>query len=84
MIVLSKMLGIESIFYKICSEKEVQNKVLESMLQNEELDSIIEEIPKLDGIAIQRKINIKLIKKKRKRCLIIFNKIRYRLSKLKK
>jgi len=84
MIVLSKMLGIESIFYKICSEKEVQNKVLESMLQNEELDSIIEEIPKLYGIAIQRKINIKLIKKKRKRCLIIFNKIRYRLSKLKK
>lgn len=83
MIVLSKMLGIESIFYKVCAEKNVQNKVLEDMLQNKKIDEIIKQLPKLEGLAIQRKINIKLIKKKRKIFLIIFNKIRYKLSKLK-
>lgn len=82
MVVLSKMLGIESIFYKVCIHKKVKHKMLDDMLKNTELNKFIIQNINLKEIEIQRRINIKLIKKKNKIMLILFNKIRYKLSKI--
>ena len=80
MIILSKTLGIESVFYKICAEKSVKYEVLDSMLNNPMLEKLLEQNINLKGLEIQRKINIKLIKSKNKGLLIVFNKIRSKIS----
>lgn len=83
-IVFSKILGIESIFYKVCAERNVQIEILENMLNNSKLEQLLNENVNLKDIEIQRKINIKLIKGKRKKLLIIFNKNRAKISSYKR
>ena len=78
------IMGIESIFYRICSNKRIDNKILDKMIKNNKLEELLKKGIGKNYIQFQRKISIDLIKKKNKLLLIVFNKFRYKVSKMKK
>ena len=81
-ITVSIILAIESVFYRVCIEKNIQYEELNKMITNEKLKDIIDNKEYLKTIPIHRRINIILIKSNSKILLIIYNKLRYQISRL--
>ena len=78
------IMGIESIFYRVCSDKKIDNEILDKMIKDNKLEELLKNDIGENYIPFQRKISINLIQKKNKLLLIIFNKFRYKVSKIKK
>lgn len=77
------IMGIESIFYRICYEKRVNNEILKNMIDDNKLKKILENYVLNDHVPIQIRISIKLIQKKQRILLIVFSKFRKCISKIK-
>lgn len=78
------IMGIESIFYRVCSDKKIDNEILDKMIKDNKLEELLKNDIGENYIPFQRKISINLIQKKNKLLLITFNKFRYKVSKIKK
>ncbi len=83
-ITISTILGLESVFYKLCRQHKVNIEELDKMLDDINANKIINSDVNLSEIKSQIKISIFLIRKKKKYVLIVFNKLRYILSIIKK